>query len=347
MLALALAACLLIPALPTGDAPATIDGLAPDQGAPGTEFVVEGAGFGAKRPRAWLEQAFPSGGKVVRRKLKVLEHADDRLVLRVRKAPRDAWHVVVKPRGGEPVVSEALFFTTPPAITSVTPTQVGTGGRIEIAGERMGRRRPKVWVGETRAKKVRWIERGVSLSAVVRGGTAEGNQVVQVRNALGSGGLGDIRVVDADPPSLLNRMDVTLDGLPMVTTDARSSAIATPEGGLEVSGGFQHGKTCRGLVLRLPVDVDGPFPARWSETEPGADLQLSRRCCFLPVPDGNGGCGQAIHLSTLDPTQPWSVEVDRAGGRLTGAFSATLVDFNGQQVLMEAGTFEVDLPGGG
>ena len=98
MLASLLAPLTLIAALADAPpVPAEVHAFSPDVGTRGTVIEVEGLGFGEKRPRAWLEP--DETGK--RRRLRVIEHADDRVAVQLRaaKMPAGAYALVIAPRG--------------------------------------------------------------------------------------------------------------------------------------------------------------------------------------------------------------------------------------------------------
>lgn len=74
-----------------------ITSVEPSVGSYWSSFVIHGSGFsnGGKKPRVFLT------GGATKRKLKVVSATDDRIVVRVKKAPVGVWDVVVRANGSE------------------------------------------------------------------------------------------------------------------------------------------------------------------------------------------------------------------------------------------------------
>ncbi len=113
----------------------------------GTKFIIEGSGFGTKKPQVYLEyEKQPSQMKQA--KAKVQKYNDTSLTcLWTQKLAPGTYNLFVKPstKGASPI-SAGTFSIIKPIIDEVTPKNLTIGAIVTINGQFFTNKKPKVFI---------------------------------------------------------------------------------------------------------------------------------------------------------------------------------------------------------
>ena len=163
----------------------------------GTEFTVDGEGFGEKKPKAWLLPQTNGAKGPKKIPLKVTEFSDTQLKLLYKK-PADAGSYVLNI---QPKKSDVLTDTLSVSIMNPMPMSLSTDiadpkQEVTITGDHFGTKKGKVYVGDANAKgspgktKVtNWTNTSITFQAPKK--QPNGTYTVNVINKAGVGQMLD------------------------------------------------------------------------------------------------------------------------------------------------------------
>jgi len=130
----------------------------------GSEVVLAGTGFGAKKPKVYLLYE-KKPGKYKKANLKVLEYSDGRIVcLFKKKKEAGAYPLFCQPREkGSAPIGLGEFDVSGPELDVFTPTQAAPGHLVTLTGRFFSTKKPKIYfaniaTGKRKKAKVKRIE---------------------------------------------------------------------------------------------------------------------------------------------------------------------------------------------
>jgi hypothetical protein len=149
--------------------------VSPAKGAIGSEITLEGTGFGAKKPKVWLQQV--AAKKPKKKKLKVLTHSDTEIkCLMSAKLPAGTYALKVKPKGkGAAVIDQGVFEIAGPEAGTLSATSGAPKSSIDVTGKYFGDRKAKVKVyfvytdpnkGKEKRKKCKVVKDSITFDPV-------------------------------------------------------------------------------------------------------------------------------------------------------------------------------------
>jgi hypothetical protein len=162
-----LLACLLLAAPIAAQSIDSINGVPLDEvgivsASSGTQFSVQGSGFGGltglAKPKVFINSAM----QPKKRALKVLEATDGELLVEIKTATAGDFDLTVQPKGKGllPLVAEDVIRIVLPTFEAPSPEVVGPDGLVTLTGalgpETFGHKNGKVKVGGKAAKLVEW-----------------------------------------------------------------------------------------------------------------------------------------------------------------------------------------------
>ncbi len=158
--------------------------ISPDQGTIGTEFIIPGPGFGARRGKVLL-------GTVA---LKTTQWSNDSIQCQLtRPLSPGTYDVTIMPqaRGSSSITFSNGFTVKAPEVDSVNPANGSTGDEITMSGLFFGAKRGKVKLGGKTCRVLSWTmdpTTGASeVRFVVPRGLSPGINELRLTNSVGSG----------------------------------------------------------------------------------------------------------------------------------------------------------------
>ena len=324
-----IAACLLL-------LPFQITGVSPAEGSIGTTLVLDGAGFGAKKPSVRLVD--PGTGKKL--KLKVLAWSDGQVSARLGKgAPAGLRDVVLHPKskGAADLVAAGAFTLRAPLPQSVQPLLVEPLQAVTVNGSFFGTKKGKVWVSGKPAKVTAWSDAAIGI--VVPKQAPGGLGDVQVKNPVGSVTAASlVAVLTAGTLAGPDFVDVSVDGQVLVGTG--TPGVLALQGGTTFLLGASVGP---GLLVQLDLPVDiatVPVPITIAN-DPGGRLAWREG---IPLVAASSDTWAAPGPGTIYQV----VLMSRDGNRVIGRFEGLLAHAEGDSAVetktLASGLFLVTVP---
>jgi hypothetical protein len=157
----------------------TISAVTPEEGTIGTVIVVEGLGFGEKKPKVELRDSFTKK----RCAAKVVASSDTKLEILVKKAKLGLYDLTVKPKGKDAasVTAPAAFKVAGPAVASAS-LALTPGAPFTVKGDLFGSKSGKVLVAGKPAVIEHWSNKEIHCRAPF---VADGQHVLLVSNPVG------------------------------------------------------------------------------------------------------------------------------------------------------------------
>lgn len=115
-------------------------------GTVGTEFTIQGAGFGTKKGKVLI-------GKTA---LKIQDWQDNQIRCLVKKPlPPEIYSVTIRPQPfkSSPAISSRAFSYVNPELSTMAPDRGKTGTEVEISGQFFGTKKGKVYLEDPTSKK--------------------------------------------------------------------------------------------------------------------------------------------------------------------------------------------------
>jgi len=350
-------ACLLALAVFASPAAAgdglVIDGLTSTEGSLGSRIGILCEGVQEKpKPKVFLVS---DGQKVKGTKLKVMSlglapgggGTQQLLVVEVKKAVRGTYQVLVQgPKGSTPAVSSQTFEVVVPIADGLSANTANVGDTVVLSARNVGNRKPKVWIGNKKAKVQELIDAGtegvVTQQFLVRIPTSipDGTWPVTLENKIGMDMLHGAITTSGSKKTNLGKPGITglVDGQPFrCSAKTMSSDFDTPEviiiqglGGLPGSIGAQL------VCFPLEAALDGPFPQVFTALP--ADL------IFVNLLPGGDVTWRASDFGNFE------LHLDNQHfGRVVGSYKGTLIRIIGTappEFLEVEGRFVGELPEG-
>jgi hypothetical protein len=301
-----------------------IDSVQPAQGTLGTVVVVDGSGFGSKRPQVFLE--FPGaqpGSAPKKAALKLIAFTDSQVMAQIVKAQAGPCSLHVKLRtGGE---ASTGFEIMAPQVTSVSPASAVPGGTVVLSGQYFGSKPVKVLLWDRRARVVAASDSSLTIEIPAK--LPDGTFVPHVETAIGADWAPSAVTVSGSLAAWgPDKVKARVDGAHYLVKDAGAISGAFLPGSKFAFDSYQiKDDGTQQLSLIVPFNKSTtPLPASYSGSGFGSQP------LYFQLLGSPGNAGVPTVWAAKPGLQPWSVMIVAKGGNhVAGILSATLVRVSG------------------
>ncbi|WP_341327238.1 IPT/TIG domain-containing protein [Methylotuvimicrobium sp. KM2] len=314
------------------EAGAEITDIDPSIAVHGAEIVIEGNGFGSKKPKVTLIESNPAGKRAKKVALRVIDNDDTTITASLKNGMAGDYTLEVKPARGAVMTAAQGFTIAAPENITLSDEQGEIGDEIEVYGDFFGDRRPQVFIG---GKKVKVVDFGEDFAAVLVPKIANGLHEVSVRNRAGDGVSSVFfEVVNSSvKPKKQHQLKVKFDGKNYAVGGKTLTAVYSPvTKQITIMALKASGMSVRNLTLTGQVDLD-TLPAAIGPGFGPGDIIYQ-----LPGVAGNS------QYQSANNSDEWRVLFNHyENGYLYGSFSGMLRNSqnNNDTVRMSSGTFAV------